>query len=138
MVPDDSTTSLGLEYFCDEGDALWTMADSALKTMAIREAAHLGLLSVNEVIDSCVLRQPKAYPVYDENYQRNLTILRDYLRHFTNLQTVGRNGMHRYNNMDHAMLTGIMAAENVLGGRHDLWAIDDPDGYFEEIPAASQ
>lgn len=137
MVPDTAMTSLGMEYFCDEGDALWNLADSELQLLATREAVHLGLIEAAEVVDCQVLRQPKAYPVYDDNYQTHLQHLRTYLRTFINLQTVGRNGLHRYNNMDHSMLTGIMAAENIQGSNHDLWALEDPDDYLEEMLSTS-
>jgi len=137
MVPDAGTTSLGMEYFCDQGDALWTLPDGQLRSLATREAVHLGLIEAEEVVDCQVLRQPKAYPVYDEKYQIHLQRLKTYLRAFSNLQTVGRNGLHRYNNMDHSMLTGIMAAENIGGGSHDLWGLEDADGYLEEMLSTS-
>jgi hypothetical protein len=79
-----------------------------------------------------VLRQPKAYPVYDQDYSRHLKVLRDFIENFDNLQTIGRNGMHRYNNMDHSMLTGVMAAENLSDSKHDLWTVNEEEDYLEE------
>ena len=127
MVPDPGKTCLGLEYFCDEGDEFWALDDTELKNTAIRELSSLSLAGTGEVIDSTVVREPKAYPVYDSEYSKNLKVIRDYLGEFDNLQTTGRNGMHRYNNMDHSMLTGLLAAQNILGACHDLWRIDEQD-----------
>ncbi len=135
MVPDGQTTSLGMEYFCSEQDRLWRMTDADFVKMATRELAILGIAEEASVLDSVVIRQPKAYPVYDDGYKAHIQELKNYLSQFENLQTVGRNGMHRYNNMDHSMLTGIMAAENVLGSAHNIWATEDADTYLEEGPA---
>lgn len=116
MVPNPETTSIGMEYFCNEGDGVWRMSDSALTEMAVSELETLGFTSELKVIDSLVIRQPNAYPVYDGLYHDNLSVVREYLAGFGNLQTVGRNGMHRYNNMDHSMMSGIQAAQNLAGG----------------------
>jgi protoporphyrinogen oxidase len=132
MVPDPETTSLGLEYFCDENDALWTSSDHSLIRMAIHEAGYLGITGPAEVIDSCVVRQAKAYPVYDEHYREHVETLKSYLEQFMNLQTAGRNGTHRYNNMDLAMTSGILAAQNITGSRHDVWMVGTSPGYLEE------
>ena len=132
MVPDGRMTSLGMEYFCSEGDEIWNSPDEDLIGRAVREIELLGIAGAHEVRDSTVIRQPKAYPVYDEHYREHLAELKTYLGWFTNLQTVGRNGMHRYNNMDHSMLTGIKAAGNLRGENHDIWETHDADGYLEE------
>jgi protoporphyrinogen oxidase len=133
MVPDPQTTSLGMEYFCDEGDELWTMPDSELIAIAGRELEWLELCSADAVIDGVVIRQPKAYPSYDTNYREHLDTIRAFLDPFENLQTIGRNGMHRYNNQDHAMLTGLLAAQNLLGGQHDLWTVNTERSYYEDF-----
>jgi protoporphyrinogen oxidase len=127
MVPDPEKSSVGLEYFCSEGDEIWLMSDAALTEMAARELETLGLSKSIDVEDSYVIRQPNAYPVYDQNYQANLATIRSYLAGFENLQTVGRNGLHRYNNMDHSMITGIMAAQNLEGAQHDIWQFDESE-----------
>jgi protoporphyrinogen oxidase len=132
MVPDQSKTSIGMEYFCNQHDETWQMADNDLVQMATRELAELGLSKDASVIDSFVVRQPNAYPVYDEKYKESLTVIRNYLEKFENLQTIGRSGMHRYNNMDHSMQTGILAAQNCCGAKHDLWAVNEEKSYLEE------
>jgi protoporphyrinogen oxidase len=136
MVPDPDQTTLGMEYFCDEGDEVWQMGDEDLRGLASLELAKLGLAHADDVIDSYVVRQPKAYPVYTHGYEENLETIRDFLGKIENLQTVGRNGMHRYNNMDHSMITGMLAAENVLGSSHDLWLVNEEEEYLEEQKAA--
>ena len=133
MVPDDSVTCLGLEYFCFEGDGLWTMSDEDLGKLAAREIAHLKLANAEDVIDSCVVRMPKAYPVYDSEYQDALKVIRGFLKTVPNLQVVGRNGMHRYNNQDHSMLTAMLAVRNILGANYDLWKVNDDNDYHEEV-----
>ncbi len=115
MVADPDTTTVGMEYFCSEGDDLWTMEDASLIDLASRELEWLGLADSGAVVDGVVIRQPKAYPVYDGDYRASLLHIQEYLARFSNLQTVGRNGMHRYNNQDHSMLTGILAARNLNG-----------------------
>jgi protoporphyrinogen oxidase len=132
MVPDQSQTCLGLEYFCFEGDGLWTMADRELLALGARELEAIGLLGGGRVIDGTVVRMPKAYPVYDDGFMEALAVLRDYLAGFANLQVAGRNGMHKYNNQDHSMVTALLAAENLLGARHDVWAVNADDEYHEE------
>ena len=131
MCPDPAWMNIGMEYFCDAGDRLWSMPDAQLVALAARELAELGLARNATVRDGFVVRQSDAYPVYDEQYAAHLGVLRAFLRGFENLQTVGRNGMHRYNNMDHAMQTGILAARNVLGQRHDLWAVNTDQQHLE-------
>ncbi|BAQ64039.1 NAD(P)/FAD-dependent oxidoreductase [Geminocystis sp. NIES-3709] len=133
MVPDSTKTCLGMEYFCSEGDDLWNLSNSELIQLATQELKELGLLKYNLVEGGTVLRQKKAYPVYDQNYYQYLTIIKDYLGTFENLQTIGRNGMHRYNNQDHSMLTGLLAAKNILGEKHDLWEVNTERSYYEEF-----
>jgi protoporphyrinogen oxidase len=134
MVPDPGKTGLGLEYFCAEGDSLWQMPDEELVALATREVAAIGLARADEVEEGYVVRVRKAYPVYDSTYREQLDVLRSFLADFTNLQTIGRNGLHRYDNQDHAMLTGMLAVRNVaFGERNDVWGVNaDPD-YQEEI-----
>ncbi len=133
MVPDQTKTCLGLEYFCTEGDEIWKLSDTELLDLATREIEKLGLAKASQVEDGTILRQPKAYPVYDRDYRRHLQVIQDYLSQFDNLQTIGRNGMHRYNNQDHSMLTGLLAAQNLLGDNHDLWNVNTERSYHEEF-----
>ena len=134
MVPDPSkTTSLGMEYFCTRGDALWEMRDDDLINLAKTELAALGLGRGAEATDGYVIRQEKAYPIYDAEYAAHVDTIRTYLSTFTNLQTVGRNGMHRYNNQDHSMLTALLAVRNIYGERHDLWKVNVERSYHEEF-----
>jgi protoporphyrinogen oxidase len=133
MVPEPGRTSLGLEYFVQEGDELWSMEDSALLDLGARECEALGLLRRDEVVDGTVIRMPRAYPVYDNGYQAAMPVLREYVRGFSNLHVVGRNGQHRYNNQDHSMLGGMLAARNVAGESHDVWSVNVEDDYHEEI-----
>ncbi|MBD2578577.1 NAD(P)/FAD-dependent oxidoreductase [Oscillatoria sp. FACHB-1406] len=133
MVPDPNKTCLGMEYFCDEGDDLWNLSNEKLLELATKEIGILGLAKSAKVEDGTVLRQPKAYPVYDRNYRQHLQVLQDYLAGFDNLQTVGRNGMHRYNNQDHSMLTGLLAAKNIIGEKHDLWQVNVERSYYEDF-----
>ena len=132
MVPDQRLTCLGLEYFCFEGDGLWTMADEELVRLGAREIAEIGLLGGGKVIDGTVVRMPKAYPVYDEGFETALAVVREYLSGFVNLQVAGRNGMHKYNNQDHSMVTAMLAAQNLLGDHHDVWAVNADDEYHED------
>jgi len=136
MVPDPDKTSVGMEYFCQEGDEIWTMQDVDLADLAARELYELGLTEDNDILDSFVIRQPKAYPVYDKGYDTHLDLIRNFLGSFENLQTIGRNGLHRYNNMDHSMQTGIFAAQNIAGANHDLWTVTEAEKYLEEDTAA--
>lgn len=132
MVPDQTKTCLGLEYFCFEGDGLWTMTDSDLLELGARELEAIGLAKRSEVEDGTVVRMPKAYPVYDDTYQDALKVIRQFLGRLKNLQVVGRNGMHRYNNQDHSMLTAMLAIENMFGAHHDLWEVNADQEYHEE------
>jgi protoporphyrinogen oxidase len=132
LVPDLRKTSLGMEYFCTEGDAIWTMSDVDLIELATREIASLGLTDIKNVEDGVVFRQPKAYPVYDMDYRQHLQVIRQFLSTIENLQTIGRNGMHRYNNQDHSMVTGMLAVQNMQGAGHDLWDVNTDRTYYEE------
>jgi hypothetical protein len=132
MVPDPKKTSVGMEYFCTEGDELWTMSDNELKNLAFRELSELGLSDIDSVFDSFIVRQSGAYPVYDSDYQDHLEVINEYLESIENLQTIGRNGMHQYNNMDQSMHLGMLAAQNVLGANHDLWNVNEEKEYLEE------
>jgi len=134
MVPDPTKTSLGLEYFCTEGDAVWTMADADLIEMGRREIDRIGLARSEDVVDGCVVRVEKAYPVYDSDYREYLGVVRQFIDGLENCQTIGRNGLHRYNNQDHAMLTGMLAVRNLaLGQQNDLWSVNTDQEYHEEI-----
>ena len=131
MVPDARRTCIGMEYFCNRGEALWQEPDEALVQMAAAELAHIGLADAGCVRDGAVIRQPMAYPVYDAHYREHLAVIRRYLEGFENLQTVGRAGMHRYNNQDHSMLTAMLAVRNLFGEAHDLWAVNVERSYHE-------
>ena len=134
MVPDQSKTCLGMEYFCNESDSLWKMSNSDLVELASHEVKALGLVDPEvKIEDGTVIRQYKAYPVYDNAYFSNVKRIQKYIEKFENLQTVGRNGMHRYNNSDHSMLTGLLAARNILGEKHNLWKVNVERSYHEEF-----
>jgi len=133
LVPDASKTCLGMEYFCSVGDEIWEMSDGELVELATRELARLGLAKTADVEDGVVIRQLKAYPVYDGEYRGHLQVLEGFLKGIENLQTIGRNGMHRYNNQDHSMLTGMLAVRNILGEKHDLWDVNTERSYYEDF-----
>jgi protoporphyrinogen oxidase len=136
MVPDPAKTSLGLEYFCDEGDPLWIAADDDLIALARRELEAIGVAQADDVLGGCVFRVPRAYPVYDSSHAAHLDTVRRFVDSLTNCQTVGRNGLHRYNNQDHSMLTGIYAARNAAkGDQSDLWSVNTELEYHEEMRA---
>ncbi len=135
MVPDPSMTCLGLEYFCFEGDDLWTRPDEELIELGKREIGMLKLADPEAVVDGAVVRVVKAYPVYDGAYTEAVTTVRKWLEGLGNLQLVGRNGMHRYNNQDHSMLTAMIAVDNIVEGRADkanLWEVNTEADYHEE------
>ena len=133
MAPHPGNTCLGFEYFCSEGDPLWGQTDGELVALATREMEQLGLAARDRVVEGVVVRARKAYPVYDDAYQDALCEVRRFLRDTPNLQLVGRNGMHRYNNQDHSMLTGMLAARNILGaGCFDLWRVNADSDYHED------
>jgi protoporphyrinogen oxidase len=134
MVPDPELNCLGLEYFCFKGDGLWTTSDEDLIRLADEELIHLGLVTPGHVIDGKVIRQARAYPVYDENYEERVALFNTWIqKHMPGLQLVGRNGMHKYNNQDHAMMTALLAAENILSGenRWDVWRVNQDAEYHE-------
>lgn len=134
MVPDTNKSSLGLEYFCTEGDDLWTRSDADLIELAKKELAVIGLARAEEIEDGCVYRVPKSYPMYDAEYAAHLQVVRDFVSTLENLHTIGRNGLHRYNNQDHSMLTGMYAARNmVLGEANDLWRVNADMEYHETV-----
>jgi len=135
MIPNSrpDTTCIGLEYFCNQDDPLWQMNDAELVELGRQELAQLGLVSPDDVVDGVVFRQPKAYPVYTGQYQKYLDTLKAYIASIENLQTAGRNGLHKYNNQDHSMLTAMLAVKNITGERHDLWAVNTERSYYEEI-----
>jgi protoporphyrinogen oxidase len=125
---------LGLEYFCFEGDSLWTAADGELIALATEEAVKIGLVAPEDVFDACVVRQPKAYPVYDDGYRERMTeVRRDIEANYPTLHLVGRNGMHKYNNQDHAMMTAILTVRNILAGErlYDVWEVNEDAQYQE-------
>ena len=132
MVPEAGTTCLGLEYFCFEGDGLWSSPDADLVALATKELGELGLVDASKVRDGCVVRMPKAYPVYDSTYAAHLSTLRSFIDPISNLHTVGRNGMHKYNNQDHSMLTAMMSVANMRGASHDVWSVNTDFEYHEE------
>lgn len=136
MVPDQNKTCLGMEYFCTEGDGLWTMSDPDLIDLATRELDSLNLAKAGDVEDGVVIRQHKAYPVYDHEYRKHLQVLQNFLATMENLQTTGRNGMHRYNNQDHSMLTGLLAAKPARE-EHDVWNVNTERSYYEDFTTAS-
>ncbi|MGH8013999.1 MAG: NAD(P)/FAD-dependent oxidoreductase, partial [Candidatus Binataceae bacterium] len=139
MVPDPRYTVLGLEYFCFDSDSLWNASDAELLAMGTRELAQLGLVDPALVRDGTVVRQRAAYPVYDGDYRRAVDTIRAFVdRELPNLQLAGRNGMHKYNNQDHAMMTGLMAAWNVMGGGYDQWRVNGDALYLEEDAAEDQ
>jgi protoporphyrinogen oxidase len=134
MVPDQSTACYGMEYFCNAGDDTWDMSDADLIARATMEIGKLGLARPEDVIDGSVVRQPKAYPVYDDTYKFNVDTINEGLEEmFTNLHLAGRNGMHKYNNQDHAMMTGLLTARNIIAGsqQFDVWAVNEDAAYHE-------
>ncbi|MDQ3241721.1 MAG: NAD(P)/FAD-dependent oxidoreductase [Actinomycetota bacterium] len=132
MVPDPDTACVGLEYFCFRGDALWELDDDALVALATRELSELGLARPEQVRRGHVVRVPLAYPMYDAEYADRVATIRGWLEGLGNLQQVGRNGLHRYNNSDHSMLTAMRAVDNLHGARHDLWEVNVESVYLEE------
>jgi protoporphyrinogen oxidase len=139
MVPDSRYTVLGLEYFCFDSDSMWNASDADLVALGTRELAKLGLSREARVVDGTVVRQRAAYPVYDGEYRRAVDVIREFIeREIPNLQLVGRNGMHKYNNQDHAMMTGLMAARNIMGASYDLWRVNSDAQYLEEESGAEQ
>ena len=133
MVPDHGKTCLGLEYFCFAGDGLWNLSDRELIALGTKELETLGLLRASDVEEGLVIRAPKAYPVYDSTYRESLRVIRRFLERIDNLQLVGRNGMHKYNNQDHSMLTAMLAVKNIMGASFDLWSVNGDREYHETV-----
>ncbi len=132
MVPDADSACLGLEYACFEGDHLWALSDADLVALAHREVAKIGLMEADDIRDASVVRQRKAYPVYDDAYAQHIKMIRlDLKLHFPGLHLIGRNGMHKSNNQDHAMMTGLLTAQNIIAGEplHDVWAVGGDAAY---------
>jgi len=141
MVPDQDYACYGLEYFCFEGDGLWDSSDPALIALASRELAQIGLAESGDVLDGCVVRQRKAYPVYDDQYAQNVAVIRQEIeQHYPGLHLVGRNGMHKYNNQDHAMMTAMLTVENIVAGErlYDVWQVNQDAEYHEQGSAGDQ
>ena len=134
----DGRNVLGLEYTVNEGDEWWTADDDELVAKGVAELESMGLMRGEDVEAGYVVRMPKAYPVYDEGYQRNVGTLRAWLEaHAPNVHPVGRNGMHRYNNQDHSMYTAMLTVENILGAHHDIWSVNVEEEYHEEGSTSS-
>jgi protoporphyrinogen oxidase len=136
MVPDPDKACVGLEYFCFAGDDLWSMRDDELVALATDELERLGLARRTQVERGFAIRVPKAYPIYDAEYAERVATIRGWLDRIENLQQVGRNGLHRYNNSDHSMLTAMRAVDNLLvGSHHDIWAVNAESVYHEtDVP----
>ena len=136
MVPDHSKACYGMEYFCFEGDGLWAMSDADLIALATKEIQQLGIAEAGDVVDGCVTRQKKAYPVYDDHYREYIATMRAELEErFPNLHLVGRNGMHKYNNQDHSMMTAMLTVENIVAGeqRYNIWEVNEDAEYHEQV-----
>ena len=133
MVPDESMVCYGLEYFCFEGDNLWSSSNETLTELGKHEIEKIGLAKADEILDSYVVRQAKAYPVYDQHYQTHVAIVKKGLQQFGGLIMTGRNGMHKYNNQDHSMMTAMLAVKNIIAGKqiYDLWNVNQDAEYLE-------
>lgn len=134
LVKDLNKVWIGLEYFCNQGDQLWTTPDDELIAMAIAETSEIDIIESSEVIDQIVIRIPKTYPAYFGSYDQFATV-KNYLNGFENLFLIGRNGMHRYNNMDHSMLTAMVAVDNIVAGiktKENIWEVNTESSYHEE------
>jgi protoporphyrinogen oxidase len=137
MVPDEARSCLGLEYFCFAGDHIWSMSDDALAALAADELGRIGLVDPARLVRGYVVRVPKAYPIYDCDSGHRVAEIRTWLDSIENLQQVGRNGLHRYNNSDHSMLTAIRAVDNLNGAAHDLWSVN-ADSWYHETEVAEE
>jgi protoporphyrinogen oxidase len=135
MVPDENKSSLGLEYFCTENDELWNCPDEKLIELAKKEIAKLKLADPDTICDAFVIRMPKTYPVYSMGYSEHLEVIKNYLSGIKNLQCIGRNGMFKYNNMDHSILSAMLAVDNIYGAHNDLWSVNTEEEYHEEKQA---
>ncbi len=132
MVPDAGRLAIGAEYFAWPTDDMWSAPDEEIIELATRELDQLGLVPAEAVVGGTVVRMADAYPVYDPGYRARVATVRDWLGRIRNLQVAGRGGMHRYNNMDHSVLTGALAARNLMGQTHNVWAINADDDYLEK------
>jgi protoporphyrinogen oxidase len=134
MVPDPTMACYGLEYFCFEGDGMWTSSDADLIALGKQEMEQIGLAKAEDIVDGYVVRQPKAYPVYDNLYSQHIDVIKAALSNYPGLYLVGRNGMHKYNNQDHSMMTAMLAVENINAGKelYDLWKVNGDAEYHEE------
>ncbi len=134
MVPDETMACYGLEYFCFEKDGMWNSSDETLINMASTEFEQIGLGKKNDAVDGYVVRQAKAYPVYDNNYKENVEVIIEDIKNYKGLYLVGRNGMHKYNNQDHSMMTAMLAVKNILAGKeiYNLWNVNQDAEYHEE------
>jgi protoporphyrinogen oxidase len=128
----EGRTCLGLEFFVNEGDEMWTKSDEDLIEQGKRELQALGLADASKVEAGYVVRMPKAYPVYDEFYKDNVNVLREWIAaHAPNIMPTGRNGMHKYNNQDHSMMTAILSVDNIFGAHNDVWSVNVEERYHE-------
>src|SRR6185437_11736266 len=135
LVRDPAMTWIGVEYFCYDTDPLWALPDAEMAQLAARELEKIGLARAGDVLDSVVVRMPKTYPAYFGDAYAHFDELRRYLDGIENLYLVGRNGMHKYNNQDHSMLTAMTAVDNIIAGRRDkenLWAVNTEMEFHEE------
>jgi protoporphyrinogen oxidase len=135
LVADPTKVWIGMEYFCYESDALWQMDDERLKTFAIDELARIGIIDAAKVNDACVIRMAKAYPAYFGSYTR-FDVIRSFLDGYANLFLIGRNGMHKYNNQDHSMLTAMAAVDAIAAGSSEksaIWDVNAEDDYHETV-----
>jgi protoporphyrinogen oxidase len=141
LVPDKNLACYGLEYFCFEGDGVWKTPDADLIRLASQEMQQLGLLNTRDVLDGCVVRQRKAYPVYDDDYKSNVqTFAAEVEQKYPTLHLIGRNGMHKYNNQDHAMMTAMLTAKNIVAGQklYDVWEVNGDAEYHESGSAGQE
>jgi protoporphyrinogen oxidase len=140
LVKDPNTVWVGMEFFCNDTDAFWKLPDDQIATLAIKELAKIGLASATDVLDSTVLRVEKTYPAYFGAYER-FDEVKEYINKFSNLFLVGRNGMHKYNNADHSMLTAMVAVDNIIAGeegKENIWSINTEQEYHEEKASSSE
>ncbi|MDQ6751715.1 MAG: NAD(P)/FAD-dependent oxidoreductase [Actinomycetota bacterium] len=131
MIPEAGRSCVGMEYFCFEGDDLWSRSDDELVELATAEFSSVGLGDRGRVLAGHVVRVPKAYPIYDESFAWRVEVIRGWLQGLSGFQQIGRNGLHRYNNADHSMLTAMRAVENLDGADHDVWAVNADSWYHE-------
>jgi protoporphyrinogen oxidase len=139
MVADSANVWLGLEYFCNQSDEIWNLSDERMVALATEELSKIGIIDATEVLDATVLRMEKTYPAYFGTYDR-FGEIREHVDRYANLFLIGRNGMHRYNNQDHSMLTAMMAVDDIIAGKTDktgLWEVNTEMDYHEEKKGAA-